>query len=255
MADWKTIVASKVQARDAAIPTSWAVPKTDLLDVTGIPRACGILSEAEIRITESPARVLLEGLLDRTLTSEDVTRAFCKRAAIAHQLVRGSLGGEDSRAERQVNCLTEVFFDAAIARAVEIDTQYARTGRPLGPLHGLPISLKDTFRIEGTDTTIGFVAFANNPETLQTESEITRIMREAGAVLFCKTCVPSWLNFSSSRTSSNVPTAMMMSESYNNIWGYTSNPYNRDLSAGGSSGGEGALLALFGGSPCDLRQH
>ena len=44
----------------------------------------------------------------------------------------------------------------------------------------------------------------------------------------------------------NVSTAMMMPETYNNTWGYTSNPHNRNLSCGGSSGGEGALLALKG---------
>jgi len=44
----------------------------------------------------------------------------------------------------------------------------------------------------------------------------------------------------------NVPTAMMIAESYNNVWGYTCNPYNRNCSSGGSSGGESALLALKG---------
>ena len=47
-------------------------------------------------------------------------------------------------------------------------------------------------------------------------------------------------------TPRNVPTAMMMAESYNNVWGYTTNPYNRGCSSGGSSGGESALLALKG---------
>ena len=59
-----------------------------------------------------------------------------------------------------------------------------------GPLHGLPVSLKDCFKVEGTDATIGYTAFANQPTSGDDESEITSIMRESGAILFCKTNVP-----------------------------------------------------------------
>jgi amidase len=68
--------------------------------------------------------------------------------------------------------------------------EYAASGTPRGPLHGLPVSLKDCFQIEGTDATIGYTAFANKPTSSGEESEITRIMRESGAILFCKTNVP-----------------------------------------------------------------
>lgn len=139
--------------------------------------------------------------------------------------------------DAQTNCLTEIFFTEALATAKKIDAEYAATGKAIGPLHGLPVSLKDNFNVKGLDTTVGFIAWANEPQ--QAESEMTKIMRESGAVLFCKT---------------NVPTAMMIAESYNNVWGYTTNPYNRKTSAGGSSGGEGALLALKGGlASCGLR--
>lgn len=93
------------------------------------------------------------------------------------------------------------------------------------------MSLKDNFNVKGVDTTVGFIAWANDPATFN--SELTSLLREQGAVIFCKT---------------NVPTAMMIAESYNNVWDYTSSPWNRDTSSGGSSGGEGALLA-FKGSP------
>lgn len=71
-----------------------------------------------------------------------------------------------------------------------MDAEYAATGVPRGPLHGLPVSLKDCFGVEGTDTTIGYTAFANFPTSEETESEITKTMRESGAVFFCKTNVP-----------------------------------------------------------------
>lgn len=63
------------------------------------------------------------------------------------------------------------------------------------------------------------------------ESELVRELRELGALLYCKTSVPHTL---------------MVGETINNIIGYTPNPKNRLLSSGGSSGGEGALLALRG---------
>jgi amidase len=63
------------------------------------------------------------------------------------------------------------------------------------------------------------------------ESEMIRELRNLGAVLYCKTSVPHTL---------------MMGETINNIIGYTLNPKNRNLAAGGSSGGEGALIGLKG---------
>lgn len=89
----------------------------------------------------------------------------------------------------QTNCLTEIFFNEGIARAKEIDAEYAKTGQPAGPLHGLPVSLKDNFNIKGYDTTVGFVAWCNEPQ--QHDSEMTTLMRESGAVLYCKTNVPT----------------------------------------------------------------
>jgi amidase len=56
---------------------------------------------------------------------------------------------------RQTNCLTEIFFDRAVMRAQELDEYLKRTGKPVGPLHGLPISLKDQFDIVGIDSTMG----------------------------------------------------------------------------------------------------
>lgn len=90
----------------------------------------------------------------------------------------------------KVNCLSEIFFEKALQVAKEVDASYAATGVPLGPLHGLPVSLKDCFQIQGTDSTIGFTAFANKPANEHEESEVTNIMRQSGAVLFCKTNVP-----------------------------------------------------------------
>lgn len=108
----------------------------------------------------------------------------------------------------------------------------------MGPLHGLPISLKDQFHVKGVETTMGYVGWINtyqglrdDPRQANGESELVRELRNLGTVLYCKT---------------SVPTTLMAPETVNNIIGYTWNPKNRLLSCGGSSGGEGALIALRG---------
>lgn len=85
--------------------------------------------------------------------------------------------------------MTEIFFEQAISDAKTIDYQYATTGKPAGPLHGLPISLKDNFNIKGYDTTVGFIAWCNDPAKV--DAELTQLLREQGAVLYCKTNVPT----------------------------------------------------------------
>lgn len=73
-----------------------------------------------------------------------VTIAFCKAAAIAHQLT---------------NCLTEIFFLQAFERAKELDEIFAKTGKPTGPLFGMPISLKDQFQIKETECNMGIASW------------------------------------------------------------------------------------------------
>jgi amidase len=120
-------------------------------------------------------------------------------------------------------------FDSALKDAREIDSTFSKTGKPVGPFHGLPISLKDNFNVIGKDSTLGFVSLANNPA--DKNSPLVDILKKAGAVIYVKT---------------NVPTAMMIAETVNNLFGRTLNPLNRNLTSGGSSGGESALIAFHG---------
>ena len=138
----------------------------------------------------------------------------CQRAAIAHQLT---------------NCLTEIFFEDALKRASELDAHLASGNPPLGPLHGVPISLKDTFKVRGYDSSIGLAALCFKPA--QENSVLVDCLLRAGAVLYCKT---------------NIPQTLMALDSHNNVFGRTINPLNTAVTAGGSSGGEGALLAMRG---------
>ncbi|KAL1793520.1 hypothetical protein ACET3X_008502 [Alternaria dauci] len=180
-----------------------------------IPRKSGILDEKELDITEKfTVEELLQQLRMGVLSSLEVTIAFSKRAAIAQQLL---------------SCLTETCVPEAQDRARFLDAERA-AGRIVGPLHGLPISVKDGFQIAGTAATIGFVSFLDHALS-EKNSPLVEILMELGAVMYVKT---------------NIPQTLMTADSHNNIFGRTLNPHNTTLTAGGSSGGEGALVAFRG---------
>lgn len=127
--------------------------------------------------------------------------------------------------------MSEICFEEAYRRAEELDAILRSTGRTVGPLHGLPVSLKDQFHVNGLESSCGFVSWLGKKKGEEDEGFLVRMLRQAGAVIFAKT---------------NVPMSLLIGETTNNIVGSTLNPFNRNLSAGGASGGEGALLALRG---------
>jgi len=91
-ASWQSIARRKQQEQINAIPESWRLktrPAANRNNVLAIPRECGILSSRDIEITENyDATTLVKELASKRLKSVDVVTAFCKRAAIAQQLVR-----------------------------------------------------------------------------------------------------------------------------------------------------------------------
>ncbi|RMZ82505.1 hypothetical protein DV737_g1991, partial [Chaetothyriales sp. CBS 132003] len=164
---WQEIAAKKRAEVASKIPPEWRllpsyldkVSPTSTWNVLAVPRECGILSQDEIHITEGHDAVsLVEAIAAGTYTALQVATAFCKRAAIAQQLI---------------------IFEDALSRARDLDAYFAETGKVKGPFHGLPISLKSA-------------------------------------------------------------------ESENNVFGRVLNPHKLSLGAGGSSGGEGALVAMRG---------
>ncbi|KAL7791413.1 amidase signature domain-containing protein [Trichoderma ceciliae] len=182
-------------------------------NVTGIPQQCGLLSPEELNITEKfDATTLAELIRDKKLTSVAVVTAFAKRAMVVHQLT---------------SCLTEWFMDEAIERANHLDEYLQSTGRTAGPLHGVPISIKEHMPIAGHWSSVGFLDTRVKDKE---DCHMISILRAAGAVFYCKT---------------NQPQAIMHLES-TSLWGRVLNPHNTGLSAGGSTGGEAALLAMRG---------
>jgi amidase len=89
---WEKVAAAKCAALAEAIPKEFRVPQQQLpseeqLDVTTWPKQSGWFSSEELDITDSTASQILQKVASKTWSSEKVTRAFCKRAAAAQQLV------------------------------------------------------------------------------------------------------------------------------------------------------------------------
>ncbi|GJP92913.1 hypothetical protein CAN33_0023340 [Aspergillus niger] len=144
LSSWQKAAQAKRQAILDAIPQKWRIQRAVLpVDVTG-EFIQGYLTPREIEITEADAVAITTQTTSGNWSAVEVTEAFCHRAAIAHQLV---------------NCLHEIFFEDAIQVAKELDEHLAATGKPKGPLHGLPVSLKDQFHVKGVDTTMGYVGW------------------------------------------------------------------------------------------------
>jgi len=216
--NWREHAAKKKQSTLDAIPKEWrfdAAKYAGQKNVIDIPRQTGNLSDKDIEITEiDDANQLAAKLADGSYTAVDVTTAYLKRAAVAHQLV---------------NCLTEFFPERALAQAKKLDEYRQKNGKTVGPLHGVPISLKDQFDIKGMELTMGYASYLGriSPEN----ACLVDLLEAAGAVLYVRT---------------NIPQTLMIGDTFNHVFGRTDNPWQRELSPGGSSGGEGALVALKG---------
>ncbi|KAH8431247.1 uncharacterized protein LDX57_008909 [Aspergillus melleus] len=157
---------------------------------------------------------LLERLKTAKFTAEQVALAYIKRAVIAHQLT---------------NCLTEVVFEEALAQARALDREFQETGQLKGPLHGIPLTVKDQFNVKGVDTTLGYVGRSFAPAT--DDAVLIHMLKDMGAIVLAK---------------SNLPQSIMWAETENPLWGLTVNPRNPAFTPGGSTGGESVLLALQG---------
>ncbi len=126
------------------------------------------------------------------------------------------------RLDPRINAVVVRDFERARARARQLDNQSDRSA----PLFGVPMTIKESFDVEGLPTTWGAPAFRNSKAT-RNALAVDRMLN-AGVVLFGKT---------------NVPLMLADWQSYNDIYGTTNNPWDIALSPGGSSGGSAAALA------------
>lgn len=216
---WAEIAEVKRKELFNSIPKEWVVPniKDDMISkgfVNTSDYLDTILPEREIHITKKTLLELSSLILVGKLSAVEVTTAFAHRAMLTHQIL---------------SCCSEIFIDKALERAKYLDEIYSKTGKTVGILHGIPISLKDQVDLEGIPSAIGYVSLANKKKT--ENALLAEKLLNLGAVFFVKTTVPM---------------AMMAAETESNLYPYTYSAANINLSSGGSSGGEGALIAAGG---------
>ena len=137
------------------------------------------------------------------------------------------------RLDGRINAVVVRAFDAARERAAEADAARAR-GEDWGPLHGLPMTVKESFDLPGTPTCWGFPEYRDN--VAREPAVAVKRLLDAGAVIMGKT---------------NVPVALADWQSFNPVYGTTNNPWDSARSPGGSSGGASAALAA-GMTPLEL---
>lgn len=169
------------------------------------------LSDKEQEITNTSATELVDKIAKGSYSSVEVLKAFAHRAVILQQFT---------------NFAMEFFIHEGIKRAEELDEYLAKNGKTMGPLHGLPISLKEQIGYKGKITNGGWVGWLSNIPT--DDATTIKTLKKLGATFYVRT---------------NQPQSLMHLDSNNNIIGRTRNPYNSLLTPGGSSGGEGACVA------------
>jgi len=114
----------------------------------------------------------------------------------------------------------------ALETAKAHDEYQKQNSTTLGPLHGIPYTLKDTFGVANYDSSLGITTLANNPK--QSSSVLHSTLTRLGGILLAKT---------------NVPQTLLAFECNNPVFGVTYNPYKNGFTCGGSSGGEAVVLA------------
>ena len=158
------------------------------------------------------------------LKSEELVKVYINRIKAVNPLI---------------NALTDQRFDSAIEEAKQLDAKIDQHLSGLSPnkdetfeaqtLLGIPISVKECHAVKDMSFTSGL--YSRKEVKAKEDAHVVRNLREAGAIPVCVT---------------NVPEFLLYWDTYNKIYGRTDNPYDKSRVPGGSSGGEGALIASAG---------
>ncbi|KAK4689565.1 amidase, partial [Tremellales sp. Uapishka_1] len=206
---YKAIASQYKASLDARIPSEWRLP-------------------ASLALPQNASKLVASsGLLDMRELQITALDATALRDAVAQRVysaveVATAYAKAAAVVHQATNCLMDYFPEEAMERAKWLDDHMERTGTSL---------TADHLGLKGHEITAGFASWAGNNIPLK-DSTIIGILRAAGAVFYVKTTNPQ---------------AIMQLET-DSFLGPTLNPYNRRLTSGGSSGGEGALIG--GGGSC-----
>lgn len=164
------------------------------------------------------ATEMVDALRDGRITSVALVDALHRRADAVEPKVRG---------------FTAQYREQARARAAQADAARAE-GTSWGPLHGLPVTIKENLAYAGTPATMGVRARLDRVAT--SNAPVVQALLDAGAVILGKT---------------NVPQLLLSMETDNDVFGPSHNPWDLGRATGGSSGGEGVVIAS-GASPAGI---
>jgi len=174
-------------------------------------------ARAAVDVVELTASSAAERMHAGTLTSHALTQAYLDRIA--------AIDDDGPR----LNAVIEINPEA-IKQADALDAE-RKAGKVRGPLHGLPVLLKDNIDVAGMVNSAGSLALADNRP--KQDAFIARRLRDAGAVILGKTNLSEWANFRSTRSSSG----------WSSRGGQTKNPYVLDRNPCGSSSGTGSAIS------------
>lgn len=177
---------------------------------------------------EADDRIISQLTLSEQLATLDATSLAEKIRAqqfSSYEVVEGLLG-RIQRYNSEYNAIVTLDQEKALTKAREADAALAQ-GRIWGPLHGVPVTIKDCIETKGIRTTVGHTKFENYiPEI---DAEVVTRLKKAGAIVLGKT---------------NCPPLCLDVQTRNTIFGVTANPWDISRTCGGSSGGEAAAIAL-----------
>src|SRR5699024_9456024 len=165
------------------------------------------------------AVAIAEKIRNRDITSEQITST----------LINHIIQVNDS-----LNAVVEDRFELALEEAREKDKQIDQADFTKQVLYGVPISMKESFNVKGMKTTGGIAH--RKDIIMSSDAKVVSLLKEAGAIIIAKT---------------NTPSLCFCQETDNKLYGRTNNAWNKRKTAGGSSGGEAALIAV-GGSPVGM---
>jgi amidase len=174
--------------------------------------------EAMHELIYASATALAQAIRAKEVSSQEVVNAYLERIEAVNP---------------RLNAVVQVTADAARDQARAADAALAG-GDIRGPLHGVPVTIKDSLDTAGVISTGG--TQGRQSFVPAQDATVVARLRRAGAILLGKT---------------NTPELTLSIETDNLVYGRTNNPYNTSCTPGGSSGGAAAIIAA-GGSPLDL---
>ncbi len=165
------------------------------------------------QLLDMDATALARAILEKRVSIYDVVSTFISHA---------------KKENVYIHAIVEDRFEDALMEAKDKD-RLLETTTQVGPLFGVPMSVKESFNVQGMKTTGGLMHLKNN--IADQDAPVIQSLKEAGAIIVCKT---------------NTPALCFCQETDNKLYGRTNNAWEHSHTAGGSSGGEAALLSVGG---------